>query len=179
MDWPAVIDRLVKSDRAAFLEVSRLISGFLSSWRAFDFRDDWEDVIQEVVISVVQAVRNQNLNQPQAVVGFIRGATRNKFVDRIRRRQREAPDIDPVLVQDEQAHWPPMGENDSRHQEIWDAVRNLPDQQQQVVVRVYAEGRTYDEASEVTGIPLGSLKRHLRLALEALRLEILAEGANR
>ena len=37
---------------------------------------------------------------------------------------------------------------------------------------MYIEGRTYEEAAEATGIPLGSLKRYLRLGLGQLRLEL-------
>jgi hypothetical protein len=34
---------------------------------------------------------------------------------------------------------------------------------------VYVEGNTYSEAAAATGIPLGSLKRHLREGLATLR----------
>src|SRR5437879_11125765 len=35
-DWLAVLDRLLAGDRVAFLEVSRLVTGFLVQLRAYD-----------------------------------------------------------------------------------------------------------------------------------------------
>jgi len=158
----------------AFLELSRLFTGYLSRWRAFDFRDDWDDVIQDVILATVQASRNGRLDHPQAVSGYIRSATRNKFVDRIRARQRIALDQDAEEAAD-RVHWPP-NESVSRNEriELWDVVSRLPEKQQEVVVQIYVQGRTYEEASQASGIPLGSLKRYLRQALETLHGQMAA-----
>ena len=88
-DWPEVMDRLVRGDGAAFLEVSRLITGFLVQWRAYDFRDEWDDLIQEVVLAAIEATRARRLRKPGAIVGYLRTATRYKFVDCLRRRRGE------------------------------------------------------------------------------------------
>lgn len=168
-DWPKVVARLVEGDRFAFLELSRLVTQFLVSNRAFDFRDDWDDVIQDVVLATVNAVRDQKINDPRAVVGYIRTATRFKFVDRIRSRKREAPRACADEPEVETAQWQAPEIDDRERQELWDAVRRLPQQQREAVVEVYAHGHTYDEASAKTGIPLGSLKRHLRQGLAALQ----------
>src|SRR2546428_259265 len=49
------------------------------------------------------------------------------------------------------------------------AVSHLPEEQRRAIQAVYFEGQTYEEAAEATGIPLGSLKRYLRLGLGQLR----------
>ena len=49
------MDRLVRGESAAFLAVARLITSFLRQWRAYDFRDEWDDLIQEVVLAAVEA----------------------------------------------------------------------------------------------------------------------------
>ena len=134
--------RLLEGDRLAFLEINRLITGFLVQLRAYDFRDEWDDLRQEVVMSVVANARSGRLRDPRAFVGYVRIITRNKFVDRLKRR--------------------------FRHQER-EAVRELPEEQRRVIEEVYLNGRTYQEASEETGIPLGTMKRRLRDGLRALR----------
>ena len=165
------MDRLVRGDRAAFLEVSRLITGFLVQWRAYDFRDEWDDLIQEVVLAAIEATRAQRLRKPGAIVGYLRTATRYKFVDCLRRRRGE-----PLEQEGEERpadlRWPPTPQSDPGSFEIWDQVDKLPENQRKSIVSVYVRGNTYNEAAAATGIPLGSLKRHLREGLATLRAEL-------
>jgi RNA polymerase sigma-70 factor, ECF subfamily len=51
-------------------------------------------------------------------------------------------------------------------------MSRLSEEQRRAIQAVYLEGRTYEEAAEVTGIPLGSLKRYLRLGLGQLRSQL-------
>ena len=39
-DWAAVLDQMLEGSEPAALKLGRLITGFLASWRAYDFRDD-------------------------------------------------------------------------------------------------------------------------------------------
>jgi RNA polymerase sigma-70 factor (ECF subfamily) len=48
-------------------------------------------------------------------------------------------------------------------------VRDLPVEAQRVLDGVYRQGKTYQEVSDEAGLPLGTMKRRLRDALEALR----------
>ena len=54
------------------------------------------------------------------------------------------------------------------------AVEALPERERLAVIEIHVRGRTYDEASEATGIPLGSLKRALRTGLARLREQLHA-----
>ena len=171
--WLDVVARIRRGDRVAFVTLARFVTGNLSSWRAFDFRDDWDDMVQEVVLAVVEAHREGRLDSDGAVAGFVRQTARFKFVDRIRALQRQAPDRDAgELIEAGDSPWPPSGEGglSAEHRvAVWEALEQLTEQQRQAVIEVYMRGRTYEEASESTGTPLGSLKRHLREALAALR----------
>ena len=71
-DWIAVVDRLVAGDRVAFATINRLISGFLTQLRAYDLRDEWDDLRQEVVLSVVANARAGRLRDPEAFLGYVR-----------------------------------------------------------------------------------------------------------
>jgi RNA polymerase sigma-70 factor (ECF subfamily) len=103
------------------------------------------------------------------VVAYLRTTARFKFVDRLRRRPSEPLDEEQPGRSDA-LHWPPAGDPSVREGfQIWDRVRELPEEQQTAVMMVYVEGRTYEDAAERSGIPLGSLKRHLRDGLTALR----------
>ncbi|HYE60444.1 MAG TPA: sigma-70 family RNA polymerase sigma factor [Phycisphaerales bacterium] len=55
------------------------------------------------------------------------------------------------------------------------AVRELPENQQLILLLAYHEGLTHEAAADVLGIPLGTLKSRLHAALTALRAKLGAE----
>src|SRR5436309_392610 len=125
-DWLAVLGRLLAGDRVAFLEVNRLVTGFLVQLRAYDFRDEWDDLRQEVLLSVVANARAGRLRDPKAFVGYVRIITRNKFIDRLKARLRHHEKE--ALPWDEETARA-MGasaDRDGRAREHWSAVRDLP-----------------------------------------------------
>jgi RNA polymerase sigma-70 factor, ECF subfamily len=52
------------------------------------------------------------------------------------------------------------------------AVRELPDNQQLILLLSYHEGLTHESAADVLGVPLGTLKSRLHAALTALRARL-------
>lgn len=169
-DWIATLDALLAGDRLAFAKINRLISGFLVQLRAYDFRDEWDDLRQEVVMSLVANARAGRLREPEAFLGYVRIITRNKLVDRLKgaRRRHERGT---VAWDDEAARAldPTPDPTLAAAREVWTAVRDLPAEQQDVLDGIYRQGKTYQAVSEETGIPLGTMKRRLRDALVALR----------
>jgi RNA polymerase sigma-70 factor (ECF subfamily) len=169
-DWIAIVDALVAGDRLAFAKVNRLISGFLIQLRAYEFRDEWDDLRQEVVMSLVANARAGKLRDPEAFLGYVRIITRNKVVDRVkgarRRHERGTVAWDDEVARAVGAAPDPAA---AAARELWAAVRDLPDEQQDVLDGIYRQGKTYQAVSDETGIPLGTMKRRLRDALVALR----------
>ena len=49
-DWIAVLAALEKGDPVAVAKVTAVIIGWLSRYGAYDQRDSWADIIQEVLI---------------------------------------------------------------------------------------------------------------------------------
>ena len=170
-DWASVLQRLRDGDPRALLRLSRLVNSFLVRWNAYGFRDDWEDLIQEIVFAAGTAMQEGRLREPGAVVTFLRVAARHKFVDQLRAHLRwqargELPWEEVVAGPLEPSA--PVRDPDVER-EVREAVDRLPEKQRAALLAVYVEGRTYDEAAEETGIPLGSLKRALRDGLAQLR----------
>ena len=168
-DWGRIMEELLHgtpdTKPVAFAQLNRLISGFLVSMRAFDHRDEWEDLRQIVLMKLVQSFSQGKLREPKAFVEYARIITRHEFYDFLRaNREREVIEL------------PDLGNTQSLDETVALSVRsalhNLPEKQQQVVQAVYVEGRTYEEAAAVTAIPLGSLKRYLQQALTQLRKQL-------
>ncbi|MDH3213004.1 MAG: sigma-70 family RNA polymerase sigma factor [Myxococcales bacterium] len=174
-DWNATVERLLAGDRVAFLEFNRLVTGFLTQLRAYDFREEWEDLRQEVLLAVVANVRAGRLRDPQAFVGYVKIITRNKFIDRLKRHLRHA-EKETLPWDEETARAAAVASGaeaaGERAGDLWAAVRELPGEQQRILEGIYVEGKTYREVSEATGIPLGTLKRWLRASLAALRARL-------
>jgi RNA polymerase sigma-70 factor (ECF subfamily) len=174
---PELLDRLLAGDRLAFLEFSRMVTGFLAQLRAYDFRDEWDDLRQEVLASVVANARAGRLREPEAFVGYVRIVTRNKFIDRLKRQMRHhEKDALPWDDETARAAATPAPEGDGA--ELWSAVSALPPEERAVVEGVYRDGRTYEEASRALGVPLGTLKRRLTQGLAALRARLGTEAGD-
>jgi RNA polymerase sigma-70 factor (ECF subfamily) len=177
-DWGDVLARLEAGERAAFLSFQRLITGFLLQLRAFDFEDEWDDLRQEVLASVIANARAGRLRDPRAFAGYVRIITRNKFFDRLKKRLRARGE--PLAWEQETALDPAaVGLAPEVRQDLQAALASLPEEERRLVTGVYLEGLSYEEMSERAGLPLGTLKRRLRQVLGALRLRLAGEGPDR
>lgn len=176
-DWIDVVDRLLVGDRLAFLKVNRLVTGCLTQLRAYDFQEEWDDLRQEVVLAVIGNARAGRLRDPQAFVGYVRIITRNKLMDRLRERmqhkEKESLPWDDATATS--AALAPDGGDDVDHVALRSALGELSADERRVVEGVYAQGKTYEEVSAETGIPLGTMKRRLRDALHVLRRRLANE----
>ncbi|MBI3796164.1 MAG: RNA polymerase sigma factor [Deltaproteobacteria bacterium] len=149
----------------AFLKLNRLVSGFLVTLQAWDHRDQWEDLRQTVLMKLVKSFCRGPLRESQAFVAYVRTITRNEFYDFLKARSSPAMEEAPEPVKQEPG-------NDETILTLRSALDHLPADQRRAIQAVYIEGRTYQEAAEATGIPLGSLKRYLRLGLGQLQVQL-------
>ena len=168
-DWQATMTALLRGSPderdLAFLKLNRLISGFLVALQAWDHHDHWEDLRQTVLMKLVKSFCRGQLREPKTFVAYARTITRNEFYDFLKRR----PGFGTMDFPE------PTNENPSDEATVLavrSAVNDLPQDQRRAVHAVYMEGRTYREAAQVTSIPLGSLKRYLRLGLGQLRMQL-------
>ena len=93
---------------------------------------------------------------------------RNKKIDALRKQRRPEP---------EDLSWGPEPEpdqadvmalqQDSRRLE--DALKQLPEKQRELIERAYFGDLSHSEIAAETGLPLGTIKSRIRLALERLR----------
>jgi RNA polymerase sigma-70 factor (ECF subfamily) len=181
-NWRSIVEQALAGDRAAYARLARLVTGHLAHWRAYDFRADWDDMVQDVLISVVRAHKDGRLDAPGAIQAYVRQAIRFKFIDCLRTSGRRTSVGDPVERigrGDHGVHWPPSESVSAGAAELRislaRAVEALPERERLAIYEVHVRGRTYEEAAAATGIPLGSLKRALREGLARLREVIDAE----
>ena len=173
-DWAVILGRLLRGERLALVRVAKLVNSFLVRWNAYHFREEWDDITQEVVTAAAIALRDGKLRDPRAALGFLYSTARFKYLSRLRiqlhLRDGEALAWSEAIEREESQL--PEGQ---RH-ELRRALERVPEKARRALVAVYIDGWTYEEAARETGIPLGTLKRRLRDGLAQLRAEIGEHG---
>ena len=170
-----MLQRVVDGDGLALVQASRLVNSFLVRWNAYVFRDEWEDLVQEVISAGAIALREGRIRDPQAAVAYLKTTTRFKFVDRLRSQLgtgRGEPLPWEELISRQERLLVPDGLAAEAREDLRRALARIPDKKREALTAVYVGGLTYEEAARATGLPLGTLKRYLRDGLAQLRSEL-------
>ncbi len=165
-------------DRAAFALVFR---HFAPRLRAFMIRGgcdrgDAEEIVQDVMVTVWRRAETFDPRQASAST-WIFTIARNRRIDRLRRERRpELDPNDPALVPDapRSADQSLALSQDTRRLES--AIATLPQEQRDILERAYYDEKPHSVIAEETGLPLGTVKSRLRLALGRLRKEVRDHG---
>ncbi len=128
-----------------------------------------EELVQEVMLLVWRRAETYDPVQASASTWMFTIA-RNKRVDSLRREQRpEIDPNDPSLIPDpvEAAdHRVEVRESNAR---LRAALKELPPEQAELLRMAYFEDKPHSLISAEHGIPLGTVKSRLRLAMDRLR----------
>lgn len=93
---------------------------------------------------------------------------RNRKIDLIRRSRRPEPEDLPWGPQPEPEQAEVLAlQQDSRR--LAEAVAQLPEKQRELVERAFYGDLSHSEIAAETGLPLGTIKSRIRLAIERLR----------
>ena len=165
-------------DKAAF---EMLFEHFAPLLRAYSFAREpgaslmADELAQVVLIKIWEKAHTYN-SQKASVNTWVYTLARNSRIDLLRRNGRYTTEIDPEFLwqelEDESAD-PFMSVQQKRAEKtISDAFDHLPIDQQQVIAKVYLEGKTHQESADELGLPLGTIKSRIRLALQKLKLVV-------
>lgn len=180
---PDLIQRLQKGDREAFNElvmqyekqIINIAYGMLSD------REDALDAAQEVFIKVYKSI--SSFKGQSSLTTWIYRITANVCNDILRKRQRSAKTVSIYPAEDEEenrqteiADTAPTPEEALEQSEAQKAVREgiaqLSDDFRAVLTVCDIEGCSYEEASQVLGLPQGTIKSRLNRARNALRKKL-------
>lgn len=140
------------------------------AWHWLGSREDAEDVAQNVCIRLARAIRSFR-GDAQFSTWLFR-LTYNASLDFLRARKRvhrnEEPEVI-VLFGDRAVASP---ETDAIESELWEEVRNLPKQQRDAVLLVYAEDMSHADAAHVMGCSEKTVSWHLHEARKRLKTRL-------
>ncbi len=129
-----------------------------------------EDIVQDVMIKVWHRAHQFDPEQAQ-VSGWIYRIARNQQIDRFRKERRPEPEM--LLAEEDTA--PDAGQVVALEQEaagLREALSRLKPDQREMVERAYLGELSHSEIQAETGLPLGTIKSRIRLALDKLRHEL-------
>jgi RNA polymerase sigma factor (sigma-70 family) len=139
-------------------------------------RTDAEDVVQATFIAAWQG-RDTFDPDRGGLLSWLLGIARRKAVDRIRSMVRENRVADTVRALPDP---PPVDESPDRVLDrlvVADELAQLPDDQRRTLELAFYDDLTHPQISAVTGLPLGTVKSHIRRGMASLRRRWEVDGA--
>ncbi|CUX82027.1 MAG: RNA polymerase sigma-70 factor, ECF subfamily [Roseibaca calidilacus] len=126
-----------------------------------------EECAQDVMVTVWRKAAQFDPTRASAAT-WIFTIARNRRIDMLRRDRRPEPEDLP---------WGPEAEPDQEDAlalqqetaQLAAALRTLPEAQRSMIERAYFNELSHSEIADATGLPLGTIKSRIRLALERLR----------
>lgn len=172
-----LIGRARDGDREAFGQLVERHYDFVHrvAWRWCGRKADAEDIAQEVCIRLGRAIRGYRGGG--AFSTWLYAVTLNAARDHVRKGAREAAKVEAFGV-----HALAAGNGvhadaaDDPVDELWAAVRSLPDKQRDAVLLVYGEGLSHAAAAEVMAISEATVSWHIHEAKKRLKLLMRTAG---
>ena len=131
---------------------------------------DADDLVQ---ICIERALTRSDQLRPDApLAGWMFGILRHAWIDEVRGRTRRNRVFAPEELGEH------VADPTSAHAQILpvqQAMQRLPDEQREVIGLVLIEGLSYNEAAQITGVPVGTVTSRLARGRVALQ-KMLGDG---
>ena len=168
--WAELIKKVeTLKDTSAF---EKLFNHFAPRVKAFLMKSGADPQMAEECSQEVMATvwRKAHLFDPSRASAstWIFTIARNKKIDAIRKQNRPEPE-QLYPDQDYEPDQETIVELQQETERLTSALEELPEKQRVLVEKAYLGELSHSEIAEITGLPLGTIKSRIRLALEKLR----------
>jgi len=166
-------------DRGAFAELFNHYAPMIRSYSLA--REPGADLVADELVQEVLSrvwLKADKYNERLANLNtWIFTLARNCRIDYLRRNSRYVTEIDPTDIFndiEDEGPGPFQQVQQTRAEEsIHTGLKQLPQEQAEILRKVYLEGKTHQQTSDELKLPLGTVKSRVRLALK--KLEVLIE----
>jgi len=170
---------LYRRHQAALYRFALRMSG--NAWAA-------EEIVQDVFMTLMRDPKKYDPARG-TVGGFLYGVTRNRVLKHLERTPQREVSLEeknengtgPGIVLMDATTPAIQAEKRERVEQVWGAVLDLPSEFREAVVLCELEERSYDEAAQMIGCPIGTIRSRLHRgrALLMARLEMLRDAPRR
>jgi RNA polymerase sigma factor (sigma-70 family) len=171
----ALATRLVAGDETALEEVYDRWSALVHTYalRALHDSHDAEEVTQQVFVAAWRS-RHTLTPSPSALPAWLVGIARHKVADVRAARARDAARLAAVVslpgARDDALQ--AADDEIAERLVVRQAVEDLPDPRRTIVFLAFWEERSHAEIAEKVGLPLGTVKSHVRRGLMKLHQQL-------
>lgn len=158
-------------DRTAFTALFRHFGPRIEAYalRTGASRPAAEELIQDVMLQVWLKAETFDPSLASAATWIFRIA-RNRRIDRIRHETRPEPDPnDPAFMNASPLSPEEVAQSAQGERSLLEAMKSLSPEQTRTLRLSYFEEKSHSEIAKEEGIPLGTVKTRLRLALNHLK----------
>lgn len=169
-----LLDRVADGDQDAMRDLIKRYSGLVWSLvrRKIRSQNDAEDLVQEIFADVWKSAHryDSGVGSEDTFVAMI---TRRRIIDQIRRIGRsptkvslDAPNADRACSSESDVEDLDTNSNAGR---VMRVLRTLRPERRQTIELAIVHGLSHSQIAESTGMPLGTVKAHLRRGLDEVR----------
>ncbi|MDR9424635.1 MAG: sigma-70 family RNA polymerase sigma factor [Marinobacter sp.] len=182
--WGALLEKVGKhQDRAAYHALFEHFAPQIKYYAISNgIANHAEELVQEVFISIWRRSCLYDWRKAAAST-WIFTIARNQRIDMLRKLQRRSAE----MVVETEDLWQIPGENEDEpvtslhrlmsERRIRESLSHLPEEQITVIAKVYMEHKSHQMVADELGIPLGTVKSRVRLALNKLRVILQDQNA--
>jgi RNA polymerase sigma factor (sigma-70 family) len=139
-------------------------------------RQQAEDVVQETMVRAWQEARRLDLTE-RSLMPWLATVARRIVIDEDRRKRARPPEVGGGVEER-----PPVAHDETdnllRKVLVTEALQALSPAHREVLNETILRDRTVNEAAEVLGIPVGTVKSRVYYALKALRVVLAERGVS-
>ena len=153
----------------AFIALFERISGKLKAYaiRCGANAADAEEIVQECLLIVWRKAKTFN-PQTASAITWLYTIVRNKRIDFVRKQRPDLIGSHDLWPEPETDDLENHIESDLNASIVRTLLHELPEEQRQIVFKVYFEGKSHSEIANELDLPLGTIKSRLRLAMKKL-----------
>lgn len=168
-----LVNQLRDHEETALVQLYRRYGTLVYSiaLRTLGDEKDAEEVTQDVFLRIWEKSDQFDPSRGK-FVAWLTTTARNAAIDRLRKRRRREPESEALSLDDTPQLWETIGvENadDELRRNIASAIHRLTAEQREAIILAYFYGLSQSEIAEQLQRPLGTVKSHVRQAMQQLR----------
>jgi RNA polymerase sigma-70 factor (ECF subfamily) len=160
--------RIAKGDREAEAELCRRMGPRIQLYGLRHLRSPSaaDDLVQQVLLKVLEALRATRLREPEKLAHFVLGTCRMTVMD-LRRTGRRQEELLAMFGRDLVPDWPPLPRLDDR--QLAGCVQALKERERSVIVMTFYDEQTAAETAGFLGVSEANVRVIRHRAIQQLR----------